>query len=410
MTRQLSRAVPGSMKATFVDRRRDKAGARGRTAASFVDFCGCFSCKSTSTLATRLSIPTSALMLATCLAAEPCAAQDAAALSDAGTRAIEARRFGDARDAFTKAAAVRPRDVSICFGAGVAAFMLGHDDEAQTRFECALALKPGFVPAAIWLADLHYRAGRLAEAIAIYEAAQRHSPDAVHLQRQLEAWRKEQALQSTFLDVQTEHFVALFQVASHEPRARTILGQLENAYSRIGNTLGVYPARRITVVLYTREQYAHITGLAEWSAAAYDGRIRVPLGDVLETTEIDRVLSHEYVHALVAIAGGRTVPAWLNEGLASVLTGAVDIEAALATTDVRPPLSKLHASFAGFSTRSEADAAYASAARAVRRLIDRRGMAAVVDLLRDLGRGTPFARAFQHRIGMRYEDFASSTP
>ena len=54
--------------------------------------------------------------------------------------------------------------------------MLGQNDVAQARFECALALNPNHLQAAVWLGDLHYRAGRLPEAIAIYEAAERRSP------------------------------------------------------------------------------------------------------------------------------------------------------------------------------------------------------------------------------------------
>ena len=67
--------------------------------------------------------------------------------------------------------------------------------------------------------------------------------------------------------------------------------------------------------------------------AAYDGRIRVPLRTALdEPDELDRVLSHEFVHAVVAMLGGRTVPAWVNEGLATVLepAGVADAEATLA--------------------------------------------------------------------------------
>ena len=141
--------------------------------------------------------------------------------------------------------------------------------------------------------------------------------------------------------------------------------------------------------------------------AAYDGRIRVPLRTALDDLdELDRVLSHEFVHAIVAMLGGRTVPAWVNEGLATVLepAGVADAEATLARTDARPALSTLHQSFAGFSRR-DAEIAYASAALAVRRLIDQRGAAAVVALLKDLARGAPFASAFQQRIAMRYEDF-----
>jgi len=361
-------------------------------------------------VAIRLSIAPPVLMLTVSLAsADPCAAQDPIALAHAGTAAIETRRFGDALEAFTKAAGMRPDDASLCFGAGVAAFMLGQDDVAQTRFECALALKPSFLPAAMWLGDLHYRAGRLAEAIAIYETARQRSPYGGELQNQLDDWRKEHELQSRFHEARTEHFTALFEVASDEPLARQVVDRLEAAYCRIGKMLGVYPPQPITVVLYTREQFGDITRLATWSVAAYDGRIRVPLGGALEQpAELDRVLSHELVHAVVARLGGRTVPAWLNEGLATVLepAGSQDLEAALAHTGVRPALSELHRSFGGLSTR-DVEVAYASAARAVRRLIERRGVTALVALLEDLGRGAPFPRAFHRRIAMRYEDFAA---
>jgi hypothetical protein len=73
---------------------------------------------------------------------------------------------------------------------------------------------------------------------------------------------------------------------------------------------------------------------------------------------------------------------------------------------VQPALSSLHGTFVGFS-RQDAEVAYASSARAVRRLIEQCGTAAVVALLEDLSRGAPFASAFHHRLAMRYEDFAA---
>ena len=348
------------------------------------------------------------MLAALVAAAHPCAAQDPIALARAGTAAIEHRRFADALEVFTKAAAMRPGDASLCFGAGVAAFMLGQDRVAQSRFECALAINPNHLQAAKWLGDLHYRAGRLLEAISIYESARDRSPRNDELQKQLDDWRKEQELQSRFHEVSTEHFTALFEAAAHEPFARDVLERLEAAYCRIGNTLGVYPTQPVTVVLYTREQFGEITRLAPWSAAGYDGRIRVPLGRPLEQQEeLDRVLSHEYVHAVVAMLGGRTVPAWVNEGLATVLesTDSTDAEHTLVRSGV-PELSKLHNSFVGLSAR-DAEIAYASAAHAVRRLVDQRGVAAVVALLEDLGRGASFPSAFHQRAAMRYEDFAA---
>jgi tetratricopeptide (TPR) repeat protein len=350
-----------------------------------------------------------AIVLVLAAAARPCAAQDANALARAGTAAIENHRFGEALEAFTKAARMRPDDASLCFGAGLAAFMLGQNDVAQTRFECALALNPRHLSAAAWLGDLHYRAGRLHEAIAIYETASQGSPEGGRLQQRLDDWRRELELQTRFREAHTDHFTALFESSTDEPLAREIVDRLEAAYSRIGSALGVYPSQPITVVLYTREQYNDITKLADWSAAAYDGRIRVPLAGVRERPEaLDRMLSHELVHAVVAMVGGRAVPAWVNEGLATVLESADagEMDVTPARGRVQPALSSLHGTFVGFS-RQDAEVAYASSARAVRRLIEQCGTAAVVALLQDLSRGAPFASAFHHRLAMRYEDFAA---
>jgi tetratricopeptide (TPR) repeat protein len=307
---------------------------------------------------------------------------------------------------------MRSPDASLCFGAGVAAFMLGQDAVAQARFECAVRVNPGFLPAARWLGDLHYRKGQIAEAIAIYEAASQRSPEARDLQQQLDEWRREQTLQSSFIETRTDHFRALFGSAADAALARKIVERLEASYSRIGSTLGVYPSRTITVMLYTREQFDAITRLADWSAAAYDGRIRVPISGALEEPdELDRVLSHEFAHALIAMVGGRTVPAWVNEGLATALEPVRPNQAASRPASTKALLapSKLQRGFTALSRR-QAELAYASASQAVGRLIELRGIAALVLVLDDLSRGVPFPAAFHKRMGMRYEDFDPLAP
>ena len=334
---------------------------------------------------------------------------DASALAHKGTAAIEQRRFGDALDAFTRALALQPDDATLCFGAGVAAFMLGQDEAAQTHFERALALNPDYLDAAVWLGDLHYRAGRLSEAIAIYKMTLRRSARRSDIEAQLATWSKEQELHDRLREVRTEHFSTFFESLSDEPLAREVAERLENAYERIGSSLGIHPSERITAVLYTREQFSAITRLASWSAAASDGRIRVPIaGTWQQREELDRILSHEFVHAVVTSLGGRTVPAWLNEGLATVLepSSSENADAPRQRSRGRPELSTLHQSFVDLSRR-DAEIAYVSAARAVQQLIEQRGVCAVVALLQDVGRGTPFASAFQRRIEMRYADFAA---
>lgn len=357
----------------------------------------------------RLLVAPTLLLAAVSATAADSRTRDLIALERAGTAAIESGRFGDALEAFSKATEVRPRDASLCFGAGVAAFMLAQDDVAQARFECALALNPDFLEAALWLADLHHRAGRLADAISIYEDIRERSAWTGTLQRKLDEWRKEQELQRRFREAHSKHFIASFERADDEPLARDVMARLEAAYQRIGQALGAYPSRPITVVLYTRDQFDEVTGLAAWSAAAYDGRIRLPIGGALEMPEErDRVLSHEFAHAMIAMVGGRTVPAWMSEGLATALEPAAipDNDARVVAGRVPLGLSELERGFIRLSS-SDAEAAYVSSARAVRVLIERRGLASLVALLHDLARGTPFARAFAQRLAMRYEDFAA---
>jgi tetratricopeptide (TPR) repeat protein len=331
-------------------------------------------------------------------------------LARAGTAAIDDRRFGDALDAFSSAAAMRPDDASFCFGAGVAAFMLGKTGVARRRFECALAIDPRHRPAATWLGDLHYREGRLDEAIATVEQARRYAPRDRSLREQLARLRDERRLHGRFARIDTPHFSLLHDPSADGRFVREVASRLEAARLRIGGRLGVYPAGPIGVVVYTREQFEAITNAAAWSVAAYDGRIRIPTGTSPEDgDELDRVLSHELVHAVIAMLAGRTTPAWLNEGLATALEpeGSTSAEALLAGSAEVPALSALHRGFAALPRR-DAEIAYASSARAVRRLLQGHGAEAVVGLLQDLGDGAPFDRAFRQRTGMPYEDFAAA--
>src|SRR4029450_1870703 len=80
-------------------------------------------------------------------------------LARKGAAALEHQHFGDALAVLTEASTMLPRDPSVCFGAGIAAFMLGQNDAARSWFERALALEPTYVAPAQWLRGVHHRAG-----------------------------------------------------------------------------------------------------------------------------------------------------------------------------------------------------------------------------------------------------------
>ena len=333
--------------------------------------------------------------------------QDVETLANEGSAALEEKRFGDALEAFAAAVKLAPRDPGLSFGVGLASYMLGQNDQAEAWFERSLKLDPGYVGSSLMLGELQYRQGRIKEAISTYEAALNRSPNTRQLEERLAQWRNETQLQDRFYESRGAHFSVLFEGPADEALARSIVERLEAAYWRVGMALTAYPPKAITVVLYTTEQFRDVTRMPEWTVAAYDGRIHVPVRGALQQVDrLDRVLAHEFVHAVVAMLGGRNVPTWLNEGLARTFEpgGMESADQVLARASVRPPLRDLHDGFLKMSG-AEASVAYALSARAVQRMIDLRGAPAVVQLLQDLARGGEFAAAFQQRISMRYEDF-----
>jgi hypothetical protein len=161
------------------------------------------------------------------------------------------------------------------------------------------------------------------------------------------------------------------------------------------------------VVLYTGEQFHDITRSPAWAAGAYDGRIRVPMRGALDDgQELDRVLAHEFAHALVNTLAPRNVPTWLNEGLATALEadslGWARDRVARASAPMS--LTTLRSSF-GRLTGDQAQLAYATSALAVSRLLDEAGGFAMTNLLRDLGDGVDFEEAFLHRIQRPFATF-----
>ena len=94
---------------------------------------------------------------------------------------------------------------------------------------------------------------------------------------------------------------------------------LEREYSRIGKTLNSFPAETLTVILYTNREFHDITRSPAWATGNYDGRIRIAVGGELRAHELDRVVTHELAHAVIASAAPRPLPTWLNEGLATYL-------------------------------------------------------------------------------------------
>ena len=324
-----------------------------------------------------------------------------------GDAALREQRFGDALAAFTEASSRQPRDPSLRIAAGLAAAMLGRLADARTWAEGALALDPREPEAYLLLAQVYYREGEVAKALDTCRRGLKQVPGDKDLQAQLETWSREATTEERFHRSEGAHFSVLFEGPADDALARRAVEILERAYWDVGSALMTYPARPIQVVLYTRDQFRDITRGPAWGGGVYDGRIKIPMRGALDhATELERILKHEYVHAVVATLAGPTLPAWVDEGLATVFEpdGLTWSRQYLERTTERLPLASLSRGFGGLSSE-KATLAYALSAVSVKRMMDLRGAPSVVDLLKAVGGGTPFESAFNQTIYVQLADF-----
>jgi tetratricopeptide (TPR) repeat protein len=324
-----------------------------------------------------------------------------------GWDALNAGKPQEAALAFEEGLKQEPREPGLLLGAGLSAHLLGQSDNARRYLVDALKYDPTLTPASLLLGEILYRSDDLSGAIQTYENALGYAADNRVLTAKLEAWRKEAALHERFARKLTDHFTVLFEGPAEAELAAKSVAILESAYWRIGSALYTYPSDVITVVLYTREQFRDITRAPEWAGGAFDGRIRMPvLGALKDPKEFERVLAHEFTHALVKSLAPRNVPQWLNEGLAMNFEGS-DLAPQLErvrTAESRHALTALEAPFAGMNGASAA-LAYAQSAAAVKLLIDEAGAPAIVGILTELGQGVPFADAFERHTNIPYAEF-----
>jgi tetratricopeptide (TPR) repeat protein len=353
-----------------------------------------------------------ALLLTVFAAVGPAAQIDprAALLERGGWEALAAGRAQAAADAFREAIAIDAKNGRLHLGAGMAATLERRDRDARDAFERALALDPKLTQARALLGQVQHRLNDFAGAIRTYETLVAQVPDDRAAQATLERWRRELELHDRMQQAIGSHFTFSFEGPAEAALAAQALEVLDRAYWRIGLVLGgTYPNEPVPVVLYTGEQFRDVTRSPSWAAAAYDGIIRVPMRGALDNpTELDRVLSHEFTHALIRTLASRGVPTWLNEGLATALeTG--NLEWAEKQVGSQPNPVPLRALQSGFSRMSgdQAQLAYATSALAARRLIEEAGGFAIANLLRDLGEGSDFETAFLHRIQRPFSEFAS---
>jgi tetratricopeptide (TPR) repeat protein len=353
----------------------------------------------------------SVLLILACLLA-PAAGQidPSTALLEKSAGSARTGNYRAAADDFRAAIGADSKNARLHLGAGTAAYLERRDEDAARALDRALELDPRLTEARLLLGQIRYRGGDLFAAIGLYERVVADTPADTRSRETLDRWRREADLHDRLRQSLNDRFTVSFEGPAEAPLAAHALESLDRAYWRIGQALSTYPTTPVSVVLYTAEQFHDITRSPAWAAAAYDGTIRVPLRGALDNPkELDRVLAHEFTHALVHTLAARNVPTWLNEGLAAAFESD-DLSWAQTLVHKAPkpvPLDLLRTSFGRFSG-GQAQLAYATSALAVRQMLDEVGGIGIANLLRDLGAGVDFDQAFAYRIQRSFTDWTAS--
>jgi len=283
----------------------------------------------------------------------------------------------------------------------------GQPERSRRQARAALALEERTPEAYLALGEYQFQDNDLTGALDTWEHGLRLSPDSEALARRLERGRAEAERLGGLCRESSTHFVAAFDCGAGSRAARACLDILEDAYRSVGQLFEIFPDGPIPVVVYPDRSFDK-EGHASWSAAVYDGKIRLPAaGADPHSLAFRGTLFHEYAHALLHRAtAGKSIPAWLNEGLAEVARYRADVgPAALCLVDSHSfRLRSLEGSFQGLN-QNAAFYAYLESRHAVERVIDRFGERGVRAVLSEVSRGSPFALAFEKALGVEYGAF-----
>ena len=128
------------------------------------------------------------------------------------------------------------------------------------------------------------------------------------------------------INQRSEHsglFKLSYSEVEHDLLAGWVLNTLQDTLDALTGSYGFRPPEdAIEVILYEQKdfQQAH-QDAPHWVDGLFNGRIRVPiksgLSELAQKKHLQKVLSHELVHALFAGATGhRNLPPWFDEGMA----------------------------------------------------------------------------------------------
>ncbi|MBF0407749.1 MAG: tetratricopeptide repeat protein [Candidatus Riflebacteria bacterium] len=287
--------------------------------------------------------------------------------------------------------ALRPNDSNVILKVASAFSKVEDDESARNLLEKILVNSPENPKALYQIGQLCYKQGNTTDAKFYLEQARENSPGHASACLLLKKIEREDKIESKYLKERSINFTLTYCEQISSELAQSILEVLENAYTKVGEFIGFYPAQRTEVIVYTPHEFSEVSTLPYWAGGLYDGKLRIPVFPNQATIgNLQKVVFHEYCHHIVNILSAGKCPLWLNEGLAQLAEGTNPEKA---RTLLEPyssekiiPLTKMNENFPDTEDRKNVERLYAQSLVATGILIADNGIDSVRNVLKALAK------------------------
>ncbi len=258
------------------------------------------------------------------------------------------------------------------------------------------------------LGRINYERDRLEDALYYFRVSLSVSPEQPEISELAEKIRREIKVEGDFYSDESRHFHLKYEGTASPAISSMVLHISEEAYMDVGSAFGFYPEFPVTIILYTDKQFSTVTQSPAWAEAIFDGKIRIPVQGLSDRSRtLERLIYHEFTHALVHEVGGGRAPIWLHEGLAQSMEGVdrdVPSIAKKVTDGGGPfPLSSLEDSFLDMPSE-KAKAAYRESWLAIRFLDEYYGPFVESEMLDSLHHGGDIRDAVERVSSREYKE------
>jgi len=289
----------------------------------------------------------------------------------------------------------------------------GQYPEAVTEAEQAAQLEPNSADVQRILGLAYYDSGRLQPAIDAWKHSLELKPDE-EVKQHLAKAEREASVEVNFTETENGRFVLRYE--GGKPAQTLLLDDvfrtLDRQYDVLTRDLGTAPSAPVAVIIYSEQQFFDVTQAPSWVGALNDGKLRIPLGNVIAMTpQTEAVLRHELTHSFVHAIVPHC-PLWLNEGLAqleepkSSFAFSAELLKRLRSRQA-PPLRELEKSFSSLNA-DQAHLAYAQSLLTTEYLRSAYGMDGLRRILMALASGEEPEEALRSVTGGGYDELDKS--